>query len=105
MIWARTIRYRISNYRIDYERGWLSKSIDTLELWHVEDITFHQSFVDRIMRVNVHGVFLWAIPLTVLGFLVAWTLKELPLRTTLGEAPTEEEEAMREEAMMQAAHI
>jgi predicted MFS family arabinose efflux permease len=54
---------------------------------------------------GVHGVFLWAIPLTVIGFAVAWTLKELPLSTTLGEAPTEEEEAMREEAMMQAAHI
>src|SRR5262252_7813285 len=32
---ARTVRYRISNYRIDYERGLLSKNIDTLELWHV----------------------------------------------------------------------
>ena len=54
---------------------------------------------------GVHGVFVWAIPLTVLGFLVAWTLKELPLRTTLGEAPSEDEEALREEAVMQAAHI
>jgi EmrB/QacA subfamily drug resistance transporter len=62
------------------------------------------SVIDALAS-GVHGVFLWAIPLTVLGFLVAWTLKELPLRTTLGEAPTEEEEAMREEAMMQAAHI
>src|SRR3954447_3403100 len=35
-IMTKSLRYRISNYRIDYERGWLSKSIDTLELWHVE---------------------------------------------------------------------
>lgn len=48
----RTIRYRISNYRIDYERGLLSKSIDTLELWHVEDIKFHQTLLDRILRVG-----------------------------------------------------
>jgi len=46
------IRYRISNYRIDYERGLMSKTIDTLELWHVEDIKFHQSFFDRIFGVG-----------------------------------------------------
>ncbi len=45
-------RYRISNYRIDCERGLLSKNIDTLELWHVEDISFHQSLLDRILGVG-----------------------------------------------------
>jgi len=52
--WLRTkmIRYRISNYRIDYERGLLSRRIDTLELWHVEDIAFHQSLLDRIVGVG-----------------------------------------------------
>jgi membrane protein YdbS with pleckstrin-like domain len=48
----KTIRYRISNYRIDYERGVLSKNIDTLELWHVEDIQFHQSLMDRLAGVG-----------------------------------------------------
>ncbi len=48
----KSIRYRISNYRIDYERGILSKSIDTLELWHVDDINFHQSLLDRIFNVG-----------------------------------------------------
>jgi hypothetical protein len=48
----RSIRYRISNYRIDYERGLLSKTIDTLELWHVEDIHFHQSLADRMLNVG-----------------------------------------------------
>ena len=52
IIWARTIRYRISNYRIDYERGLLGKTIDTMELWHVDDIKFHQSFVDRLLGVG-----------------------------------------------------
>lgn len=46
------IHYRISNYRIDFEHGLLSKDIDTLELWHVEDIHFHQSLLDRILGVG-----------------------------------------------------
>ena|SRR5689334_10707875 len=46
------IHYRISNYRIDFERGLMSKNIDTLELWHVEDISFHQSLLDRILGVG-----------------------------------------------------
>src|SRR3954462_1388116 len=52
--WLRTkmVRYRISNYRIDYERGLLSRRIDTLELWHVEDISFNQSLLDRLMGVG-----------------------------------------------------
>jgi len=36
--------------------GWefnlLSKNIDTLELWHVEDINFHQSLIDRLMNTG-----------------------------------------------------
>jgi hypothetical protein len=52
VIMVRTLRYRISNYRIDYERGLLSKNIDTLELWHVEDIRYHQSLLHRILNVG-----------------------------------------------------
>jgi hypothetical protein len=51
-ILVRTVRYRISNYRIDYDRGILSRNIDTLELWHVDDISFHQSLSDRLMNVG-----------------------------------------------------
>ncbi|HEX2973214.1 MAG TPA: PH domain-containing protein [Tepidisphaeraceae bacterium] len=53
---TRTTRYRVSNYRIDYERGVLSKQIDTLELWHVEDIQFHQSLLERILGVGTISV-------------------------------------------------
>jgi hypothetical protein len=49
---VKSLRYRISNYRIDFERGIFGKKIDTLELWHVEDIRFEQSFFDRIMGVG-----------------------------------------------------
>ncbi len=49
---TKTIRYRISNYRIDFERGLISKDISTLELWHVEDISFHQSIIDRLLGIG-----------------------------------------------------
>lgn len=49
---TRMRRYRISNYRIDFERGLLSKRIDTLELWHVDDISFQQGLLDRIFNVG-----------------------------------------------------
>lgn len=51
-LWAKTVHYRISNYRIDYERGIFSKAIDTLELWHVDDLKFHQSFLARLFGVG-----------------------------------------------------
>ena len=54
---VRQSRYRISNYRIDYERGLLGKKIETLELWHVDDIEFQQSFFDRLMGVGNITVF------------------------------------------------
>ena len=62
------------------------------------------SVIDALAN-GVHAVFVWAIPLVALAFVVTWFLREIPLRTTLGEAPTEDEEALREEALMQAAHI
>jgi hypothetical protein len=49
---VKSVRYRISNYRIDFERGIFGKRIDTLELWHVEDIRFDQSFVDRMLGIG-----------------------------------------------------
>jgi len=57
IIAVRQFRYRISNYRIDYEKGLLGKRIETLELWHVDDIEFQQSFFDRIMGVGQITVF------------------------------------------------
>jgi uncharacterized membrane protein YdbT with pleckstrin-like domain len=49
---SKTIRYRITNYRIDFERGLLSRTIDTIELWHVEDLKFRQSFLHRLLNVG-----------------------------------------------------
>jgi uncharacterized membrane protein YdbT with pleckstrin-like domain len=49
---TKTIRYRVSNYRIDIERGLLGRSIDTMELWHVEDLKFQQSLLNRLLDVG-----------------------------------------------------
>jgi len=54
---SKTVAYKITNYRIDVEKGLLSKRIDTLELWHVEDIRMSQSFLDRILGVGTVTVF------------------------------------------------
>ena len=52
VLFVRSERYRVTSYRIDYERGLFSKDIDTLELWHVEDLKFHQSFLDRLLGIG-----------------------------------------------------
>ncbi|RYG66142.1 PH domain-containing protein [bacterium] len=52
MLLVRRNKYRISNYRIDHEEGLLSKRIDTIELWHVDDVRMEQSVVDRMMGVG-----------------------------------------------------
>jgi membrane protein YdbS with pleckstrin-like domain len=52
VILSKSIRYRITNYRVDFERGVISKSINTLELWHVEDLSFHQSLLARLIGIG-----------------------------------------------------
>jgi uncharacterized membrane protein YdbT with pleckstrin-like domain len=52
MLMRKTIRYRITNYRIDISTGVLSRNTDTVELWHVEDPHLHQSLINRIVGVG-----------------------------------------------------
>lgn len=52
VVMNKTKRFKITNYRIDYERGVLRKRIDTLELWHVEDIKFDQRIWERFLKVG-----------------------------------------------------
>jgi membrane protein YdbS with pleckstrin-like domain len=52
LLHVRKTHYRVTNYRIDVERGLIAKRIDTLELWHVDDIDFNQSVTDRILGVG-----------------------------------------------------
>ena len=51
-ILVRREHFRITNYRIDMERGLLFKDLETLELWHVEDLSLRQSPIDRIFNVG-----------------------------------------------------
>ena len=48
----RTLKYRITNYRIDVARGLLSRTTDTMELWHVEDLRLRQSLLGRMTNVG-----------------------------------------------------
>jgi membrane protein YdbS with pleckstrin-like domain len=47
----RSLHYRITTRTIDVESGFLSKRIETLQLWKVRDIEFLQSFADRLLNV------------------------------------------------------
>lgn len=51
-LWVKRHRYKITNYRIDYEFGLISTNIDTLELWHVNDIRMRQGPIDKIFGVG-----------------------------------------------------
>lgn len=48
----RTIRFHITNYRIDFERGLLTRRIDSLELWHADDLYFRQTLAERLMGLG-----------------------------------------------------
>ena len=52
LLMRKTVRYRITNYRIDITYGVLSKNTDTVELWHVEDLRLHQSLINRMANVG-----------------------------------------------------
>jgi membrane protein YdbS with pleckstrin-like domain len=53
----KTLVYRITNYRIDVTTGILARNTDTLELWHVEDIRLHRSFMNRLMGVGLIEIY------------------------------------------------
>lgn len=51
-LWVKRHRYKITNYRIDYEFGLITTNVDTLELWHVNDIRMRQGPIDKLFRVG-----------------------------------------------------
>lgn len=51
-LWVKRNRYKITNYRIDHEFGIISTNIDTLELWHVNDIRMRQGPIDKLLGVG-----------------------------------------------------
>jgi membrane protein YdbS with pleckstrin-like domain len=48
----RAMRLRISTRTIDVEQGILSKRIDTLQLWRVREIDYHQSIGERVLGIG-----------------------------------------------------
>jgi membrane protein YdbS with pleckstrin-like domain len=52
-IWLRTrsVRWKVTSRRIETETGFLSRRVDTLELWRVRDVEFTQSLIDRLAGV------------------------------------------------------
>ncbi len=47
-----TSRFKVTLRRIELERGILSKSIESLELWRVLDLKYSQNVFDRILGVG-----------------------------------------------------
>jgi membrane protein YdbS with pleckstrin-like domain len=50
-LFRKSIKFRVSNTVIEYERGVLSKRIDVVQLWRVKDVVYKQSLVDRILSI------------------------------------------------------
>jgi membrane protein YdbS with pleckstrin-like domain len=50
-LWRRSIKFRVTNSAIEYERGLLSKRIDVIQLWRVRDVAYRQTLVDRILGI------------------------------------------------------
>lgn len=50
-LYRRSIRFRVTNTVIEFERGMLSKRIDVLQLWRVRDVVYKQNLVDRILGI------------------------------------------------------
>jgi len=48
---TRSKRWKLTSRRIETETGWISRRVDTLELWRIRDIEFRQSLVDRMVGV------------------------------------------------------
>ncbi len=45
-------RYRLSNQRLVLESGVLSKSVTEIDIRTVEEVSFHQSFAERLLGVG-----------------------------------------------------
>jgi uncharacterized membrane protein YdbT with pleckstrin-like domain len=50
-IQIRSRRWKLTSRRIEIESGFLSRRVDTLELWRVRDVEFRQTLMDRMTGV------------------------------------------------------
>ena len=49
--YRKSIRFRVTNTVIEFERGVLSKRIDVVQLWRIRDVVYKQNLVDRILGI------------------------------------------------------
>lgn len=49
--YRKSIKFRVTNTVIEWERGLLSKRIDVLQLWRIRDVVYKQNLVDRILGI------------------------------------------------------
>jgi uncharacterized membrane protein YdbT with pleckstrin-like domain len=52
----RSYRYKVSNQRVLIESGVFSSTIEEIDMRTVEDITFHQSFLERLLGIGQIGL-------------------------------------------------
>jgi uncharacterized membrane protein YdbT with pleckstrin-like domain len=54
VIWlkVRSTRYRITSQKIEVTRGILSKDVDSILLWRIRDVRYHQSFGGRLLGIE-----------------------------------------------------
>jgi len=50
-LYRKSMKFRVTNTVIEYERGLLSKRIDVLQLWRIRDVVYKQNLVDRILGI------------------------------------------------------
>jgi membrane protein YdbS with pleckstrin-like domain len=50
-LYRHSIKFRVSNTAIEYERGFISTRIDVMQLWRVRDVTYKQNLIDRILGI------------------------------------------------------
>jgi uncharacterized membrane protein YdbT with pleckstrin-like domain len=48
----KSLRYRVSNQRIQIESGVVSKRLEELDIRTVEDLSFHQGLLDRLLGIG-----------------------------------------------------
>jgi uncharacterized membrane protein YdbT with pleckstrin-like domain len=53
-VWVqmRSRRWKLTSRRIEIESGFLSRRVDTLELWRIRDVEFRQTLGDRLAGVS-----------------------------------------------------
>jgi uncharacterized membrane protein YdbT with pleckstrin-like domain len=52
----RSIFWRLTSNRIESEVGWLSRKVETLEMWKVRDVEFAQGTFQRMLGVGTYRI-------------------------------------------------